>query len=198
MGTVRSAQLPNQQQPVLCLFPQSVTLPCHPISIVGDPKQTTHALADAAESLGARVIDGESVNSVFIHTQPSGDESSCPRYSLHTSAGRVITADSVVVACGAWASFLQGGGFCQDEFKRRVNFHVPVYPAKGTIWSTEVAPHGFLQKVVFIAESGWMWKHWSSRDDGNNSSTSKTSAALLPIPEFCTHDRNMNRHVRHT
>ena len=168
---------------------------------VGDPMQATHALADAATSLGVCVMDGQCVDSVFIHTLPSGVGSSCPpRYSVHTSTGGIVTADSVVVACGAWASFLEGDGSPNGEsVRRRVSFHVPVYPVKGTIWSTEPVTDGYLQKVFFVAESYLVWKkHWKSRDDGNTDPESNSPAGtLLPIPQQCTHDRNGNRCARH-
>ena len=160
----------------------------------GDPKQTTHALADAAESLGVKIIEGESVESVFINTTEHTAASPSSRYSVRTSTGRSITADSIVVACGAWASFMEGGGAISQPSSRRVNVHIPVYPVKGTIWCTESVHKGYLQKVIFVAESALKWQHWHSRDEGSNRQQEQT---LLPIPEHCTHDRNRRRRVRH-
>lgn len=86
------------------------------------PVNLAHAYAGAAQTMGAKVIEG--VQNVSLSADSSGIQ------AVETSIGR-LTCKQVVVAAG-----LQGG-----EILKQVGLHLPTLPVKGEIAAIQYAKH---------------------------------------------------------
>ena len=134
-----------------------------PLRAQADPVKTTRALAHAAAQRGAQVLTGREVAEI---TREANGE-----YSVACDGER-HTADSLVIAAGAWCAPLG----------RMLGLNIPIIPVRGQMWATEPVPPRVFHSIS-AAESPMNW----SASPGNDAET----------PPELTHigERRVTRHL---
>ena len=118
-----------------------------PLRAQANPVKATRAFANAAASVGARILTDHAVTG--IESRPDGG------YAVATSRGE-FRCRALVVAAGAWCG----------PVGEMLGLRIPIVPVRGQMWATESLPPSVFQ-TMSSAESAYTW----SADDGADTST---------------------------
>jgi sarcosine oxidase subunit beta len=109
----------------------------YPLGGSANPVKTTHALAAAAQKLGAHILTNYEVSSVQYLDNI--------RYNVATAKG-IFQTKTLVLAAGPW---------CRD-IGSMLHLHIPVYAVRGQMWSTGPVPIRLFH-ALGAAESTLYW-----------------------------------------